>query len=579
MAAPSTQYQFLTDRRWFIRGLEIFPGMVSWSFLIAPILLSFFQPLWVAYFIVAFDLIWLIKAFRLSGFLIRGYRRLHKSEQIDWGERVDWLRQPDHYRRLAERRLRDLLARHPHITRPLQFEAEPRRQRRRYLAIKSEIDTLRTIEDRQAAIMDPASLYHLVILATYNEPQDILEPSVRALLEVDYPAKQIMLVIAYEERGGPDTERIALELIERYGHRFAYAKAIKHPDGIAGEVRGKGGNITYAGRQATADILAEAIDPERVVVTTFDSDHRAGRQYFSLLSYSYCINPNRLRKSYQPVPMFYNNIWDAPAPMRVIATNNSFWLLIETMRPHRLRNFAAHAQSLKALIETDYWSVSTIVEDGHQFWRSYFTFDGDHEVVPLYVPVYQDAVLAETYPKTFVAQYKQLRRWAWGVSDFGYVVRESIRNHRIGWGSKIVHIWRLFEGHFSWATAALTIAYVAWLPLFLNERFSHLELAHQLPIIASRLQNVALIALVITVAISVISLPPRPSRYTRRRSFAMVLQWVLLPVVGIGFSSMAAIDAQTRLMLGRYLEFQVTVKHRHDQSGGDDMPGTTEEPA
>ena len=95
--------------------------------------------------------------------------------------------------------------------------------------------------------------------------------------------------------------------------------------------------------------------------------------------------------------------------MRIIATNNSFWLLMETMRPHRLRNFAAHAQSLRALLDTDFWSVSTPVEDGHQYWRSYFAFNGDHHVVPMYVPVYQDAVLAETYPKTFVAQYKQLR--------------------------------------------------------------------------------------------------------------------------------------------------------------------------
>jgi hypothetical protein len=338
-----------------------------------------------------------------------------------------------------------------------------------------------------------------------------------------------------------------------------------HPDGIAGEVRGKGGNITFAGRAVAAQLAEQGFDPEHVIVTTFDSDHRAGRQYFSYLSYEYAKNPNRIHKSYQPIPMFYNNIWDAPAPMRVIATNNSFWVLIEAMRPHRVRNFAAHAQSLRALLDTDFWSVTTIVEDGHQYWRSWFTFDGDHEVVPLYVPVYQDAVLAETYRKTFVAQYKQVRRWAYGVSDFPYVVRHSIRNHRISLLNKVVHIFRLFEGHFSWATAALTIAYVAWLPLFLNEKFSHgpnSELAHQLPVIASRVQNVALIALIITIAISMISLPKRPERYGPRRSLAMVVQWVLLPVVGIAFGSLCAIDAQTRLMFGRYLEFQVTAKSR-----------------
>ena len=496
------------DKRWFIRAMEILPGAVTWSILILPVILSLWVPIMVAYFIIAYDLYWMVKSFRLSGNLIRGYRKLHKSQKVDWNAKMAELGDGD----------------------------------------------------AAAKVLDPKSIYHAVVLATYNESIDILYPSVQSLTEVDFPLKRLMLVIAYEERGGEETEANAKKLVADFGDNFGLCIAVKHPDGIKGEVRGKGGNISHAGKVLAEEVAKRGLSPEQVVVTTFDSDHRASKNYFSYLTYEYAKEPNRMHKSFQPIPMFYNNIWDVPAPMRVIATGNSFWLLMETMRPHRLRNFAAHAQSLEALIATNFWSVTSIVEDGHQYWRSYFTFNGDHDVVPIFTPVYQDVVLAATYFKTFKVQFLQLRRWAWGVSDFPYVVRNSLANKKIPWRSKRVQIARLFESHVSWATAPLLLTFVGGMPLFLNSDFAHQSLAYNLPVITSRILAFASISIGITVLMSLLSLPPRPARYKRTRSIAMLAQWVLLPVVGIGFSAMAALNSQTRLMFGKYLEFYVTEK-------------------
>jgi cellulose synthase/poly-beta-1,6-N-acetylglucosamine synthase-like glycosyltransferase len=562
--ARKNHFEFLTDQHWFIRFLEAFPGIISWITLILPVILSVLQPILVAYFIIAFDLYWLVKSFRLSIYLIQGYTRMHRSQRYKWANRLEWIEQPEESLAKAQRRLDEMITSHPQSRKLLQFSSEAIRQRSRYLSAKKDVDLIRDIIDHKSTILKPSELYQLVIIATYNEDRDILEPSVQALLDADYPAKQIMLVIAYEERGPATTRALARELMETYGHHFAHAQAIEHPYGIEGEVIGKGGNITYAGRKMAHYLVdQQGMDPQNIIVTTFDADHRPDPQYFSLLSYEYAINPNRDHRSFQPVPMFFNNIWDAPAPMRILATTNSLYMLQDTMRPHMLRNFSAHAQSLKALLETDFWSVITIVEDGHQYWRSFFAFDGDHSVVPIYVPIQQDAVLADTFPKTVEAQYKQQRRWAWGASDFAYAVRQSIRNHRIPLWKKLLELGRLFEGHWSRASAALVVAFVAWLPLFLNQRFRiKTELAHQLPVIASRILTLALVGMVVMIAISMISLPPRPARYKPVRNIFMVLQWVIAPVVTILFGSFAALEAQTRLMFGKYLEFQVTAKSR-----------------
>jgi len=546
------------DQRWFIRMLEIFPGAVTWLTLLMPIFLSLVEPVWVAYFIIAFDLYWTVKSIRLSVNLVRGYNQLHKAQLVDWNERLDWLRHPAEFVQRNNDEIVKLVTSHPEVTRRWWWRQT--KWRRKYEALTAEQDRLAQIVAHDRTVLNPDEIYHVVMLATYNESMAILEPSVRSLTEVDFPTKQIMLVIAYEERGGEQTEQNAQELIRRYGDNFALAMAVKHPNHLAGEVIGKGGNITYAGRKLTAEVLKRGIDPANVILTTFDSDHRAAKNYFSYLSFLYATDPNRVRKSFQPIPMFYNNIWDVPAPMRVIATGNSFWLLMETMRPHRLRNFAAHAQSLQALIDTDYWSTTTIVEDGHQFWRTYFVYDGDHEVVPVFTPVFQDAVLASTYVKTFKVQFLQLRRWAWGVSDFAYVVRNSIANTKIPWSNKLVQIGRLFEGHFSWATAPLILTFVAWLPLYLNRQFSYQALAHNLPIITSRILTFASISIVVTIFISLLSLPPKPARYRGWRYIVMVAQWAFLPITGMCFSAFAAINAQTRLMFGKYLEFYVTEK-------------------
>jgi hypothetical protein len=175
------------------------------------------------------------------------------------------------------------------------------------------------------------------------------------------------------------------------------------------------------------------------------------------------------------------------------------------------------------------------------------------------VPIYQDAVLSDKYIKTFKAQFIQIRRWAYGASDIAYVAEKAFYTpNKISRLDRLFKFGRLLEGHISWATSPLILAFAAFIPVFFNaESYT----ANQLPIIASRIQTIALAGIFITFFLSFKTLPPKPARYKRHRSLWMVLQWVLLPVTTICFNALAALTSQTRLMLGRYLEkFDLTEK-------------------
>ena len=156
----------------------------------------------------------------------------------------------------------------------------------------------------------------------------------------------------------------------------------------------------------------------------------------------------------------------------------------------------------------------------------------------------------------------QLRRWAYGASDVAYVGSHLFRRTRnVPFWAGIARFIRLLDGHVTLACMSILIAFGGWVPLIINGEAARSVAAHQLPDTVSILQQIALIGMVVAIFTSFKLLPPRPVRYTRRRNFLMLIQWILMPVTAIVYSSMAAFNSQTRLMLGRYLDtFDVTEK-------------------
>ena len=99
-----------------------------------------------------------------------------------------------------------------------------------------------------------------------------------------------------------------------------------------------------------------------------------------------------------------------------------------------------------------------------------------------------------------------------------------------------------------------------------NKEFNESVIAVNLPLMTRALMTIATGFLVFSVYINLVLLPPRPAKYGVMRSVMMYLQWFLVPIVSIIFGSLPAIEAQTRLMFGRYLEFWVTPKARKGEN-------------
>lgn len=490
------------------RLLEMIPGLLVWTIFLLALLFSMARPLWVLGFIIVYDVYWLVRAYYTVVFVLIAYARFRTASKIRWQDRTS---------------------------------ASPERSGR--------IATLR----------------HLVVIPTYGDPLELLRTTIHSLTEVDFPIqRQMVVVLAGEEREGTAFQEKAHALAGEFAGFFLHFMVTVHPGTIPGEIAGKGSNIHWAGKRAQEWIDAQGYAYEDVVVSSFDSDTIAHPQYFSYLSYMYATLPNPVQRSYQPIPLFTNNVWDAHAIMRVVSAGTTFWLLGETLRPERMLTFSSHSMSFKALVEVGFWQNDIVTEDSRIALQGIIRYDGDYIVTPLYIPLTMDTVHGHSFWQSVKNQYKQIRRWAYGVENFPYMVWHFAGNRRIPFIKKFRYMFNLLEGVVSWATAAILVLALGRVPFyFTSEADRQTAIYQNTPLILEVLVNIALITLLVSAIFNMFLLPPLPRSRSFTRYSIMLFQWLLFPVSIIVFGSIPAIDAQTRLMLGRYLGFFPTPKIRH----------------
>ncbi len=540
------------------RALEIVPGLVSWALILSPLILSFRFPAIVALFVLTFDFYWLYKAVVLTGSVGVTFNRIRRTMADDWRARSLALGDPA--ARLAEiDRLVPLInARIERLGRTGQRLAAVGGRRELERLDRERRDLARLVARRAEPVPDPRRLYHVALVPTYTEPYEKLYETVRALAETDYPRDRVMVAIITRETDHEGRRNVA-RLREAFGHRFVHFFHILDPL-EPGIVVGKSSAMAFGGRWLYREFARLGFDPADIVVTDLDSDYRVHRQYFGYLTYTFLTDPDRFRRLYQPVPMFHNNLWATPLAVRLVAVGATHVQMWRSLTPNKLVSFSSYAVSLRTVHEVDYWATDAIPEDSRFYWKSFFRFSGDFQAVPLFIPMYGDAVRARSYPRSLVEQYTQIRRWAWGVTDVPYYIQNAFAHREIPRRLRVRRLIDLWLDHINWAIAPFIIIFGSNLPLLLNPAFAQTTLGQNLPLYAAWLLTGAFCCLLILVFVEEQIAPPRPSSWTLGHRAVSYLQWLALPVVGLIFSTLPALDAQTRLMAGKYLEYRVTEK-------------------
>ncbi len=488
--------------RFIYRLLEILPGFLSWGTIIGVFLASYFIPFWAAIFIIIFDLYWLLKTAYLSIYLRHNWRKMKHNMVLDWSKMLVNLKY-DH-------------------------------------------------------------IQHLILLPFYNEGEEIVSKSLESLTLSEYDKTKFIVVLAIEEKGGKTAQNLALKMEKKFSHHFGQFLVTKHPAKILGEMPGKGSNIAFAAEEVRRKVLdRNQIAYRDVLVSAFDIDTIIYPQYFECLTWNFLTAEEPFKSSFQPVPFYNNNIWQAPALSRVVAVSGTFWQMIQQERPERLSTFSSHSICFQTLFEIGYWQKNMVSEDSRIFWNAFMARNGDYRVVPMTYPISMDANLDQNLWQTIKSIYKQQRRWAWGVENLPYVFFGFIKNKKISKIKKIHFTIILLEGFWSWSTNPIMIFLLGWLPVFLGAgMFQSTVLSYNLPILTRDLMSLAMLGLVISASISMSLLPPRPDGLSFKHTAFMFLQWVFVPLTVTIFGALPSLDAQTRLMFGRYMGFWVTPKFR-----------------
>lgn len=488
------------------RMLEATPGLITWTLLLAPgwipLIFASSGAFAVAIAVLAFDVYWFVRAFMLIAGVWSTFLHMRRDMATDW---------------LARCR-----------------------------------------EPAPEGCPDPLSFHHLCVIPTYTEPYHVLEATLQAIVDANYPAemKLVGIITRIEDKPGwANVVKLEAKFGERLGGLFHIKDPMEPP-----LVPGKSAAMNWGGRDMVRRLTALGYDLKRVLITDLDSDYRVHPQYFAWISWHHARHPLRDHVIWQPVPLFHNNIWAVPGAVRVMSESTSQWQMFLHSRPHRLVAFSSYTCTLEFAREVGYWDKDVIPEDSRFYWKAFFRFGERFSVASVYLPIYGDSPRSRDYAATHLSQYNQIKRWAWGITDVPYVLKRLFKHEEIPLGLRLRRFMNLFLNHLNWIFLPVLLLFGAQFPIWASVDFSITDLGQKLWLYSTIILSTALTTTVALVYLEHLILPPKPANWGRWKRGLVYLQFFTYPIVGLMLSVLPALEAHTRLLLGKYLEYRVTEK-------------------
>lgn len=486
----------IINSRSFYRFLESLPGILSWMLIIIPIILAAYYPVAVAYFVLIYGVYWVYKSikFMVMGFI--GHEILLSVQKTDWLQKLD--------------------------------------------------------EDYKGGYED---IYYCTLIPFANESENVIRPTIQSVVDNNYPKSRKILCLS-SEKAIPGGKLIAEKLYDEFKDKF-YKVILTEHELKDGEIKGKASNENHAGRFLYKEFLKMNLNPEKILISSNDADMLNHKQYIPHLVYKFLSEgENRHYRIYQPVPSDYTYLWNANFFSRLIVTLSVQWRLSLHMRDnYRTSVYSFYSMSMKTLNDIGYWDPDIIPEDERTQFKAMYTFGDKFKVVPLFIFVSGRPVLAPTARQAFHEQYVQIRRHAWGASEFADSFSKALKYKKVSWKVKIMPIFNQLRTSIEWASGSFLPLVGGILPGLLNEGFRETVLGYALPSLLAILMQLASIMLVVIIYIEHRTAPKRPEGRGFFYYLSTYLQWFLLPYVGFVLSAIPAIDAQTRLIFNKRIVY------------------------